>query len=145
MCSSDLLAECGLLRKPTREPGEPWTRLVIEKPIGHDRASARALDAEIRLYADEEQIFRIDHYLGKETVQNVLAFRFANGLFEPVWNQKYIEQVQITVAESLGVGSRASYYDKAGALRDMVQNHMLQLLALTAMEPPISKIGRAHV
>jgi glucose-6-phosphate 1-dehydrogenase len=90
------------------------------------------------LHADEEQIFRIDHYLGKETVQNVLAFRFANGLFEPVWNQKYIEHVQITVAESLGVGTRASYYDKAGALRDMVQNHMLQLLAMTAMEPPIS-------
>lgn len=132
------LAKSGLVRRASDAAAAPVQRIVVEKPFGHDLASARRLDAELKSHVDESQIFRIDHYLGKETVQNLLAFRFANGLFEPVWNQKYVESVQITVAESLGVGSRASYYEKSGALRDMVQNHMLQLLALTAMEPPIS-------
>lgn len=132
------LGESGLLVKKEAAPGEPWTRIVVEKPFGHDLASARALDAELQHLADESQIFRIDHYLGKETVQNVLALRFANGLFEPIWNHHYIDHVQITVAESLGVGSRAGYYEESGAMRDMVQNHMLHLLSMTAMEPPIS-------
>ncbi|MDI3340134.1 MAG: glucose-6-phosphate dehydrogenase [Sphaerobacter sp.] len=119
------------------EPGS-WTRLIIEKPFGRDYQSAVALnDHLLRIFA-EEQIFRIDHYLGKETVQNVLAFRFANGIFEPIWNRNYIDHVQITVAESLGLEGRGDYYDQAGALRDMVQNHMLQLLCVTAMEPPIA-------
>ncbi|ADZ69885.1 glucose-6-phosphate dehydrogenase [Polymorphum gilvum] len=114
------------------------TRVVIEKPIGKDGASARALNATIGAVFDEHQIFRIDHYLGKETVQNLMALRFANALFEPLWNAAHVDHVQITVAESLGVGGRAGYYDAAGALRDMVQNHLLQLLCLAAMEPPES-------
>jgi glucose-6-phosphate 1-dehydrogenase len=117
---------------------QPWRRLVIEKPFGHDLASARQLNDDVRKVFEETQIYRIDHYLGKETVQNILAFRFANGIFEPIWNRRYIDHVQITVAETVGVESRGSYYEEAGALRDMVQNHMFQLLALTAMEPPIS-------
>lgn len=112
------------------------TRLVIEKPIGRDLASAHELNAEIARHFDEDQIFRIDHYLGKETVQNLMALRFANTLYDPVWNSSFIDHVQITVAESVGLGTRAGYYDKAGALRDMVQNHLLQLLALVALEPP---------
>ncbi len=111
-------------------------RVVVEKPIGKDLASARALNDAIGQVFPEERIYRIDHYLGKETVQNLLALRFANGLFEPLWNAAHIDHVQITVAESLGVEGRAGYYDAAGALRDMVQNHMLQLLCLVAMEPP---------
>jgi glucose-6-phosphate 1-dehydrogenase len=111
-------------------------RVVIEKPFGYDLASAKALNASVLEHLDESQVFRIDHYLGKETVQNLLALRFANALFEPVWNRNYIDYVQITAAEDLGVESRAGYYDHAGALRDLVQNHMLQLLALLAMEPP---------
>jgi glucose-6-phosphate 1-dehydrogenase len=111
-------------------------RIVIEKPFGYDLASARMLNAELLEVFDEPQIFRIDHYLGKETVQNLLALRFANALFEPVWNRNYIDHVQITAAEDLGIGGRAGYYEGAGALRDLVQNHMLQLLALLAMEPP---------
>src|SRR6202042_2862444 len=111
-------------------------RAVIEKPIGYDLASARALNEEVLSYFDEEQVFRIDHYLGKETVQNLMALRFANALFEPVWNRNFIDNVQITAAEDIGIGSRAGYYDHAGALRDLVQNHMLQLLALLTMEPP---------
>src|SRR5579859_4986276 len=114
-----------------------WTRLIVEKPFGHDRASAAALDAALSEHFDENEIFRIDHYLGKETVQNMLALRFANGIFEPVWNRQFVDHVQITVAESLGIGSRAGYYEQAGAIRDIFQNHLLQLLALTAMEPPI--------
>jgi glucose-6-phosphate 1-dehydrogenase len=112
------------------------TRIVIEKPFGYDLGSARHLNAELLDVFDESQIFRIDHYLGKETVQNLMAARFANALFEPVWNRNYIDSVQITAAEDIGIGLRAGYYEHAGALRDLVQNHMLQLLALLAMEPP---------
>ncbi len=115
-----------------------WTRIVIEKPYGHDLESARELDEIVHAVFSEEQIFRIDHYLGKETVQNILVFRFANGIFEPLWNRRYIDSVQITVAESVGVGTRGDYYDNAGVVRDMFQNHMLQLLTLTAMESPSS-------
>jgi glucose-6-phosphate 1-dehydrogenase len=115
-----------------------WARVIIEKPFGHDLESAKALNRELTEVFREEQIYRIDHYLGKETVQNLLVFRFANGIFEPIWNRRYVDNVQITAAETLGVENRASYYEEAGALRDMVQNHMLQLLSMTAMEPPVS-------
>ncbi len=111
-------------------------RLVIEKPLGHDLQSAKDLNATVAQYFQESQVFRIDHFLGKETVQNLLALRFANALFEPLWNSAHIDHVQITVAETVGVGDRAAYYDKAGAVRDMVQNHLMQLLCLVAMEPP---------
>ena len=114
-----------------------WTRVVVEKPFGHDLESAKALTAMLREYFAEDEIFRIDHYLGKETVQNMLALRFANGIFEPIWNRQFIDHVQITVAESIGIEARAGYYEHAGAIRDIFQNHLLQLLALTAMEPPI--------
>jgi glucose-6-phosphate 1-dehydrogenase len=114
-----------------------WTRLIVEKPFGHDLQSARDLNALVWAHFDESEIFRIDHYLGKETVQNMLALRFANGIFEPIWNRQFIDHVQITVAESIGIEGRADYYEHAGAIRDIFQNHMLQLLALTAMEPPI--------
>jgi glucose-6-phosphate 1-dehydrogenase len=113
-----------------------WRRVVIEKPFGHDLASARALNRTIRAHFDESQVYRIDHYLGKDTVQNVLVFRFANTLFEPVWNHNYIDSVQITVAESVLVGSRGDYYDRSGVLRDMFQNHLLQVLTMVAMEAP---------
>ncbi len=116
----------------------PFTRIIVEKPIGHDLASTREVNAKLASVFDERQIFRIDHYLGKETVQNILVVRFGNSIFEPLWNQKYIDHVQITVAEEEGVGTRAGYYEEAGALRDMVQNHMLQVLCVTAMEPPWS-------
>jgi glucose-6-phosphate 1-dehydrogenase len=122
----------------TREEKDRWRRVIIEKPFGHDLESARALNVALREVLSERQIYRIDHYLGKETVQNIIAFRFANGIFEPIWNRRYIDHVQITVAETVGVEARGSYYETAGALRDMVQNHMFQLLAFTAMEPPIS-------
>ena len=121
----------------------PQTRVVIEKPLGKNGASAHALNESIGKVFTEPQIYRIDHYLGKETVQNLMALRFANALFEPVWNSGHIDHVQITVAETLGVEGRAGYYDTAGALRDMVQNHMLQLLCLVAMEPPISTAANA--
>jgi glucose-6-phosphate 1-dehydrogenase len=114
-----------------------WTRLIVEKPFGHDLDSARHLNEIIRTYFDESEIFRIDHYLGKETVQNMLVLRFANGIFEPIWNRQFVDHVQITVAESLGIEGRSSFYEQAGAVRDIVQNHLLQLVALTAMEPPI--------
>ncbi len=115
-----------------------WRRVVIEKPFGHDLASARALNDFVHQHLDESQIYRIDHYLGKETVQNIMVFRFANSLFEPVWNRNYISHVQITAAETVDVGHRADYYDGVGIMRDMMQNHMLQLLALVAVEPPAS-------
>ncbi len=115
-----------------------WCRVIVEKPFGTDLDSARALNQRLHKYLDESQIFRIDHYLGKETVQNLLVFRFANGMFEPVWNRRYIDHVQITAAETVGVERRAAYYEGAGALRDMVQNHLMQVLALIAMEPPIA-------
>jgi len=114
------------------------TRMVFEKPFGHDLKSAHDLNQLLNKMFDEEQIFRIDHYLGKETVQNILAFRFANTLFEPIWNNNYIDHIQITVAETVGMGDRGSYYEQAGALRDMVQNHILQLICMVAMEPPVS-------
>jgi glucose-6-phosphate 1-dehydrogenase len=128
------LGRAGLLKE---EEGGPWRRLVIEKPFGTDLASAKALNADLLKIVDEHQIYRIDHYLGKETVQNILVLRFANGMFEPIWNRNHIDHVQITVDEKLGVGHRGSFYDSTGALRDMVPNHLFQLLALAAMEPPI--------
>ena len=115
-----------------------WRRVIIEKPFGHDLESAKALNQQLLKEVDEKQIYRIDHYLGKETVQNIMAFRFANGIFEPVWNRRYIDHVQISVAETVGVEGRGSYFDHAGSLRDMVPNHIMQLISLTAMEPPIS-------
>jgi glucose-6-phosphate 1-dehydrogenase len=120
-----------------RSEWKGWTRLIVEKPFGTDRASARRLRAEIQSYFEEREIFRIDHYLGKETVQNLLALRFANGIFEPLWNRELVDHVEITVAESIGIEGRASFYESAGAIRDVFQNHLLQLVALTAMEPPI--------
>jgi glucose-6-phosphate 1-dehydrogenase len=127
------LGEHGMAKPPH---DDAFVRIVIEKPFGHDLESARELDAALHSVFDEEQIYRIDHYLGKETVQNVLALRFANSIFEPTWNRRYIDSVQITVAESLGVGHRGGFYEQAGAMRDIVQNHVLQVLALTLMEPP---------
>lgn len=121
-----------------RSPGDGWTRIIIEKPFGRDLESARDLNRRVLAVFDERQVYRIDHYLGKETVQNLLVFRFANGIFEPIWNRRYVDHVQITVAESLGVEDRGGYYDRAGALRDMIQNHLTQLLTLTAMEPPVA-------
>jgi glucose-6-phosphate 1-dehydrogenase len=130
----DALGKAGL----TKEEGNQWKRVVIEKPFGHDLASAKALNADILKTLKESQIYRIDHFLGKETVQNIMALRFANGLFEPIWNRDHIDQIQITAAETVGVELRGKFYEKTGALRDMVPNHMFQLLAMTAMEPPIS-------
>jgi glucose-6-phosphate 1-dehydrogenase len=120
-----------------RRSAKGWTRLVVEKPFGHDLESARELMQVIHEHFTEDEVFRIDHYLGKETVQNMLALRFANGIFEPIWNRQFIDHVQITVAESIGIEGRAGYYEQAGAIRDIFQNHLLQLLAITAMEPPI--------
>jgi glucose-6-phosphate 1-dehydrogenase len=120
-----------------RRAKDGWNRLVIEKPFGHDLQSAQELNALLAKEFDESEVFRIDHYLGKETVQNMLALRFANGIFEPVWNRQFIDHVEITVAESIGIENRAGYYEQAGVIRDVFQNHLLQLVALTAMEPPI--------
>jgi glucose-6-phosphate 1-dehydrogenase len=125
------------------EPGRPWRRIVIEKPIGRDLWSARALNRVVAESFAESQVYRIDHYLGKETVQNILVFRFANGIFEPIWNRAHVDHVQITAAESIGVEGRGGYYEEAGALRDMVQNHLLQLLCLVAMEPPATFAAEA--
>jgi glucose-6-phosphate 1-dehydrogenase len=128
------LASAGLME----QGNDHWRRVIIEKPFGHDLESAKALNQQVLKVADEKQIYRIDHYLGKETVQNIMAFRFANGIFEPIWNRRYIDHVQISVAETVGVEGRGSYFDHAGSLRDMVPNHIMQLISLTAMEPPIS-------
>ena len=122
----------------TEEQNGRWRRVIIEKPFGHDLESARSLNTEIKKILDERQIYRIDHYLGKETVQNLMMFRFSNSIFEPIWNRHFIDHVQITAAETVGVEQRGSYYETAGALRDMVPNHLFQLVSLTAMEPPIS-------
>jgi glucose-6-phosphate 1-dehydrogenase len=130
------LGEAGLVYPRHQE--RPWSRVVIEKPFGRDLTSALALNRDVSLVLDESQVYRIDHYLGKETVQNIHALRFGNSIFEPVWNRRYVGSVQITVAEEVGMaGGRGAYYDTAGALRDMVQNHMMQLLCLVAMEPPV--------
>src|SRR5258706_3222907 len=128
------LAANGLME----QNNDHWRRVIIEKPFGHDLESAKILNQQLLKVADEKQIYRIDHYLGKETVQNIMAFRFANGIFEPIWNRRYIDHVQISVAETVGVEGRGSYFDHAGSLRDMVPNHIMQLISLTEMEPPIS-------
>jgi glucose-6-phosphate 1-dehydrogenase len=133
----DQLGAAGL----TTETDDAWRRVIIEKPFGRDLESARSLNAEITKSLREKQIYRIDHYLGKETVQNIMVFRFGNSVFEPIWNRRYIEYVQITVAEELGVELRGGYYDQSGVLRDMVQNHILSVLSLVAMEPPTSIMG----
>lgn len=126
----------GLLQK--EEPAGSWSRVVVEKPFGQDLESAKKLNDTLSQHAHEAQVYRIDHYLGKETVQNILMFRFANSVFEPLWNRQAIDHVQLTLSEKLGVGGRGPYYEEAGALRDMVQNHLLQVLAMVAMEPPVS-------
>ena len=132
------MARASAPREGNLPQDRPWRRIVVEKPFGRDLASAQALNRAIHAVFDESQVYRIDHYLGKETAQNVLFLRFANTIFEPVWNRRYVDNVQITVAESVSVGHRAGYYDQTGVLRDMFQNHLLQLLALVAMEPPAS-------
>jgi glucose-6-phosphate 1-dehydrogenase len=130
------LARAGLLAR--EGAGAGWQRVVVEKPFGHDLASAQKLNGELTRFAHEKQIYRIDHYLGKETVQNILMFRFSNAIFEQLWTRQSVDHVQITVSEKIGVGARGGYYEEAGALRDMVQNHLLQVTALVAMEPPVS-------
>ena len=132
------LHTAGLLKKSEGNGGAGWQRIVVEKPFGHDLDSAHQLNRELTRYAGESQVFRIDHYLGKETVQNILMFRFSNSIFERLWNRESIDHIQVTVSEALGVGQRGGYYEEAGALRDMVQNHLLQVLSLISMEPPVS-------
>ena len=132
----EIVANLGAANLQTRENG--WSRIVIEKPFGHDLASARALNDEVMSVFEESQVYRIDHYLGKDTVRNLLVFRFGNGIFEPLWNRRYVDHVQITVGEDLGVEGRGEFYEQAGASRDILQNHMLQLLSLVCMEPPIA-------
>jgi glucose-6-phosphate 1-dehydrogenase len=131
-----IVEQLGTAKLICETPQGPWTRVVIEKPFGHDLKSAHELNNVVHACLREDQVYRIDHYLGKETVQNILAFRLGNAIFEPLWNCKYVDNVQICVAESIGIEGRGAYYEEAGAMRDIVQNHMLQLLALTAMEPP---------
>jgi len=133
---SDIIDHLG--KHGMAHPEKGYARVIVEKPFGHDLQSARVLNDEVNRVFDEEQIFRIDHYLGKETVQNILVFRFANGIFEPIWNRNFIDHVQITAAESIGIEGRGPFYEKAGALRDVVQNHMMELLSFVAMEPPVS-------
>ncbi len=128
----DQLSRTGM----NRAPQGSWTRIIVEKPFGRDLESAKALNRDILQTFSENQVYRIDHYLGKETVQNIMVLRFANGIFEPLWNRRYVDHVQITASESLGVENRGGYYEQAGTFRDMIQNHMLQLLAMVAMEPP---------
>ena len=128
------LGESGL----ARQSDEHWTRIIIEKPFGTDLDSARKLNVEVAAVFEEDQVYRIDHYLGKETVQNLIIFRFANGIFEPIWNRQYIDHVQITNAEVIGVEGRGAYYEGVGVVRDMIQNHVFQVLSLVAMEPPVS-------
>src|SRR5262245_21765651 len=128
------LGEAGLNKSPTGG----WVRVIIEKPFGRDLVTAKQLNATVSSVFTEDQIYRIDHYLGKETVQNILVFRFANGIYEPLWNRMYVDHVQIPVAEAVGVEGRGGYYDTAGVIRDMIQNHMLQLLTLVAMDPPVA-------
>ena len=135
------LGDAGLARP--KLPGKSWTRLILEKPFGRSLESARELNQTVTAAFAEDQVYRIDHYLGKETVQNLLVFRFANGIFEPFWNRRYIDHVQIAVAEELGVENRGSYYEEAGLVRDMIQNHVLQILSLVAMEPPATFEGTA--
>jgi glucose-6-phosphate 1-dehydrogenase len=133
------LKRSGLSSPPEGPAGRrPWRRVVIEKPFGHDLASARQLNEIVNSVFGSDSVFRIDHYLGKETVQNILALRFANTMYEPIWNRGYVDHVQITMAEDIGIGGRAGYYDGIGAARDVIQNHLMQLLALTAMEEPVS-------
>lgn len=134
------IGKSGLARSKSNQN---WTRIIIEKPFGRDLESAHALNEIVSRHLVEEQVYRIDHYLGKETVQNILVFRFANSIFEPIWNHHYIDHVQITSAETMGIENRGAYYDTAGALRDMVQNHMLQLMCTTAMEPPVAFTAHA--
>src|SRR5262245_1408746 len=135
------LRRLGLANRGDRANG--WTRVVVEKPFGRDLASARSLSDTLERALDERQVYRIDHYLGKDTVQNILAFRFANSIIEPIWNRQYIDHIQITAAETLGVEHRGRYYEEAGCLRDMFQNHLLQLMALVAMEPPARDHGES--
>jgi glucose-6-phosphate 1-dehydrogenase len=132
----DIIANLGAAGLAGEERG--WTRIIVEKPFGHNLETARALNRQVTSVFREEQVYRIDHYLGKETVQNILVFRFANGIFEPLWNRNHVAEVQITVAEAIGVEGRGSYYEESGALRDMMQNHLLQLLCLIAMEAPVT-------
>src|SRR6202161_2654512 len=134
---SQIVQQLGAAALSRQENGR-WRRVVIEKPFGHDLESAQALNRDIKNVLQENQIYRIDHYLGKETVQNIMVFRFDNAIFEPIWNRRYIDHVQITNAEIVGVERRGGYFDTAGTLRDMVPNHVMQLLSLTAMEPPVS-------
>jgi glucose-6-phosphate 1-dehydrogenase len=136
---ADIIARLGKHGMATPAEGEKqWVRVIIEKPFGTDLASARKLNDEVNAVLSENQIFRIDHYLGKETVQNILVFRFANGIFEPVWNRNYVDHVEITAAESIGIEGRGPFYEQAGALRDVVQNHVMEVLSFVAMEPPDS-------
>ena len=132
----DIIRNLGASGLARPDSPESWVRIIVEKPFGHDLESAKTLNRELAEVFREDQIYRIDHYLGKETVQNILVFRFANGIFEPIWNRRYVDHVQITVSESIGLEGRGRYYDGSGALRDMVQNHLMQLLCLVAMEPP---------
>ncbi|HET7340457.1 MAG TPA: glucose-6-phosphate dehydrogenase [Methylomirabilota bacterium] len=138
----DITVQLGKAGLAEPRPGG-WTRIVIEKPFGHDLASAHELNRLVNSVFREEQVYRIDHYLGKETVQNVLALRFANGIFEPLWNRNHVAEVQLTVAETVGVEGRGGYYEESGALRDMIQNHLLQVMCLVAMEPPVTFDARA--
>lgn len=133
----DMLHKSDVAQRGKAE-GPSFSRIIVEKPFGHDFESAQKLNTALNKGFSESQIYRIDHYLGKETVQNIMVLRFGNGIFEPIWNRRYIDNVQITVAETLGVGGRGDYYEEAGAIRDMIQNHMMQLLTLTAMEPPVT-------